>query len=177
MAADARKEPGPKPTDSPKTYASFTPENANVLPGGSLNTAGGRTPNVGITEIAKSITLEDFQTVHTKPCVRDSLLMGILGGFGVGGVKAILGAPMPKASNWAVGAFCISSFIVYEICQYKRMVEKEGMKRAVEIIDRKKIEREEKVKEAREKMRQEKMEADAMTEEKQRKERRWWKAW
>ena len=92
MAADTRKEPEPKPTHSSKTYASFTPpENANALPGGSLNTAGGRTPNVGIAEIAKSITLEDLQTVHTKPCVRDSLLMGILGGFGIGGVRAILG--------------------------------------------------------------------------------------
>jgi cytochrome c oxidase assembly protein subunit 20 len=85
---------------------------------------------------------------------------------------------MSKASNWAVGTFCISSFIVYEICQYKRMVEKEGMKRAVEIIDRKKIEREEKMKDAREKRRQEKIEADArIEEERQRKEKRWWKVW
>jgi cytochrome c oxidase assembly protein subunit 20 len=92
MAADTRKEPDPRPTDSSKTYASFTPlENANTLQGASLSTAGGRTPNVGIAEIAKSITLEDLQTVHTKPCVRDSLLMGILGGFGIGGVRAILG--------------------------------------------------------------------------------------
>lgn len=98
MAADTRKEAEePKPTNSPKTYASFTPpENANALPGGSLNTAGGRTPHVGIADIAKSITLEDLQTVHTKPCVRESLLMGILGGFGVGGVRAILGGENPQ---------------------------------------------------------------------------------
>ena len=97
MAADTRKEPEPKPAGSPKTYASFTPpESANALPGGSLNTAGGRMPNGSITEIAKSITLEDLQTVHTKPCVRDSLLMGILGGFGVGGVRAILGGMKPR---------------------------------------------------------------------------------
>ncbi|KAH0537338.1 hypothetical protein FGG08_005854 [Glutinoglossum americanum] len=190
MAADTRDEPGS--TDSPKTYASFTPpENANALPGDSPSAIDGRRPNVGIAEIAKSITLEDFRTVHTKPCVRDSLLMGILGGFGVGGVRAILGvhdtarlildgskAPIPKASNWAVGTFCISSFVAYEICQYKRMVAKEGIKRAVEVVDRKKIEREQKMKEARERRRQEKMEADAiMEEERQRKEGRWWKVW
>ena len=93
-------------------------------------------------------------------------------------LMAIIGskAPMYKASNWAVGTFCISSFIVYEICQYKRKVEKEGMKRAVEIIDRKKVEREERMKEVREKRRQEKMEADARIEEGQR-ERSWWKVW
>jgi cytochrome c oxidase assembly protein subunit 20 len=88
-AADTRDES--KPANSPKTYTSFAPENANALPVGSVNTAGGRTPDAGIAEIVKSITLEDFRTVHTKPCVRDSLLMGILGGFGVGGVRAILG--------------------------------------------------------------------------------------
>jgi cytochrome c oxidase assembly protein subunit 20 len=85
---------------------------------------------------------------------------------------------MPKASNWAVGTFCVSSFIVYEICQYKRMVEKEGMKRAVEIVDRKKTEREQKMKESRERRQQEKAEADArIEEEKQKKERRWWRVW
>ncbi|KAH0566374.1 hypothetical protein GP486_000232 [Trichoglossum hirsutum] len=87
-------------------------------------------------------------------------------------------SPVSKASNWAVGTFCLSSFIVYEICQYKRMVEKEGMKRAVEIVDRKKAERERKMKEAHERRRRGKMEADArLEEERQRKERRWWKVW
>ena len=35
--------------------------------------------------------LEDFKQVHMYPCVRESLLMGIGGGFGVGGVRALWG--------------------------------------------------------------------------------------
>jgi hypothetical protein len=42
-------------------------------------------------EAAKLIKLEEFKEVHKKPCVRDALLTGIVGGFGVGGIRAILG--------------------------------------------------------------------------------------
>lgn len=105
MAADTRedaisKPPVPsKPTTSPskgtahEPYAvPVAPPNANALPGGAgLNTAGGRTKEAGYFDALRSIQFSDFQEVHKKPCVRDALLTGIGGGFGIGGVRAILG--------------------------------------------------------------------------------------
>jgi len=63
-----------------------------VLPGGSgLNTAGGKIKDAGVFDALKSIKISEFKEVHRKPCVRDSFLTGIGGGFGIGGVRAIWG--------------------------------------------------------------------------------------
>lgn len=67
------------------------PENANLLPGGTTNTAGGKVKDVTIIDGLKSIRLSDLKEVHTKPCVREALMTGIGAGFGIGGVRAILG--------------------------------------------------------------------------------------
>lgn len=123
------------------------------------------------------------------PCVRESLLTGIGGAFGVGGLRAVLGgelaalflimrdylgtevlrrawiggegracddhanrtfaAPIPKAANWAVGTFMLAGLASFEFCQYKRQMEKAHMKRAVEIIDKKKAKQEAQMKERR----------------------------
>jgi cytochrome c oxidase assembly protein subunit 20 len=112
MAGDTRDPPpqprGPPPgaTEPPehvktpnKIYEVFNappraspPPNANALPEGSgLNTAGGREKVPSLTEAVKTVRLEDFKQVHMYPCVRESLLMGIGGGFGVGGVRALWG--------------------------------------------------------------------------------------
>jgi cytochrome c oxidase assembly protein subunit 20 len=53
-------------------------------------------------------------------------------------------APIQSACNWAVGTFSIAAISMYQYCQYKRRAEKEGMTRAMEIIDRKQIERKQK---------------------------------
>ncbi len=104
MAADTREEEPPKRSESgntndvsssrkDETYETFNKRlpNANVLPGGTTNTAGGRPKDVGLVEAAKTVQLEDFRNIHKLPCVRDSLLTGILSGFGLGGVRAVLG--------------------------------------------------------------------------------------
>ena len=104
MAADTRDDtPSPKtpedrsnpPPHRGKTYETFNvpaaPENANALPGGNTNTAGGRPKEVGIIDAAKTVRLEDLKEVHKKPCVRDALLTGIGAGFGIGGIRGILG--------------------------------------------------------------------------------------
>ena len=81
-----------------KIYETFNvstpPENANALPGGSANTAGGRPREVGIIDALKTVKLEEFAEVHKKPCVRDALLTGIGAGFGVGGIRGILGGTL-----------------------------------------------------------------------------------
>lgn len=68
------------------------PQNANLLPGGMMNTAGGNNiRETSILEAAKTIKLRDFKELHKKPCARDSFLVGIGAGFGVGGIRAIIG--------------------------------------------------------------------------------------
>ena len=67
------------------------PQNANLMPGGTENTAGGQTKEIGIGDALESIKLEEFTEIHKKPCVRDALMTGIGSGFGVGGVRALAG--------------------------------------------------------------------------------------
>ena len=66
------------------------PQNANMLPGGTENTAGGQTKEIGLGDAIESIKMEDFTVIHKKPCVRDALMVGIGAGFGVGGVRALV---------------------------------------------------------------------------------------
>jgi cytochrome c oxidase assembly protein subunit 20 len=84
----------PEHVKTPKVYEVFhsPPQNANALPEGSgLNTAGGRERPPALADAVKTIKLEDFKKVHMYPCVRESLLMGIGGGFGIGGIRALWG--------------------------------------------------------------------------------------
>jgi len=53
-------------------------------------------------------------------------------------------APVWTACSWAVGTFCFGSFAMYQYCNFQRVAEKEGMKRAMEIMDRKQIDRKQK---------------------------------
>ena len=105
MAADTREDKATKDSETARALPSSAsgapqassaapgaPPNANALPGGSgLNTAGGKTKEAGVFDAVRSIQLHEFTEVHKKPCVRDSLLTGIGGGFGIGGIRAIWG--------------------------------------------------------------------------------------
>ena len=51
--------------------------------------------------------------------------------------------------NWAVGSFVFGSVLMFEYCQRRRQLEMQGMKRAVEVIDRKQAEKKKKAEEAR----------------------------
>jgi hypothetical protein len=115
MAGDTRDEnqsptrrPPPGATEPPdhvktpnKVYEVFhsPPQSANALPEGSgQNTAGRRERPPAITDAVKTIRLEDFKKVHMYPCVRESLLMGIGSGFGIGGIRALWGGTFSCAS-------------------------------------------------------------------------------
>ena len=109
MAADTRDDTSPQGQSVPhegdsaqvpyqgKLYEVFDdppatrPESANVLPGGAANTAGGRQKEAHLMDALRMMKFTDFTEVHKKPCVRESLLTGILSAFGVGGLRAILG--------------------------------------------------------------------------------------
>src|ERR1700709_1587901 len=96
MAGDTRDSipVPPRPESTPKkTFDTFTPPpSANALPeGAGRNTAGQHAAAPKLSEAVKTVRLEDFKQVHMYPCVRESLLLGIGGAFGVGGVRMILG--------------------------------------------------------------------------------------
>jgi cytochrome c oxidase assembly protein subunit 20 len=73
-----------------------------------------------------------------------------------------------------VGTFVFASFANYEFCLYRRRLEKAHMKRAVEIIDRKKA-KEAAAQAKREERRRAKEEADRKAEDDAK--RKGWKFW
>jgi hypothetical protein len=79
------------------------PQNANMMPGGTENTAGGQTKDIGLGDAIEAIKLEDFTVIHKKPCVRDALMVGIGSGFGVGGVRALVSHRGPSRSRRTKG--------------------------------------------------------------------------
>lgn len=63
---------------------------ANVLAGGTQNTAGGKIPEVSIAAAFDGgLKLSDFTELPKRPCVRDSFLTGLGSGFALGGVRFI----------------------------------------------------------------------------------------
>ncbi|KAH9828438.1 cytochrome c oxidase protein 20, mitochondrial-like [Teratosphaeria destructans] len=178
------------------------PENANMLAGGTEHTAGGKAPDVTFSNAFPK--WKDFSEFHKRPCVRDSLLYGIGAGAGLGGTRfiwrctqsvatdlvgdpelIILVATVASACNWAVVSFMGVSVASYQYCLYRRQAEKEGMLRAVEILNAKEMEK--KAREARkEKLRSERrlakeQEQDAqfaaLQESKGGGGKPWWKVW
>jgi cytochrome c oxidase assembly protein subunit 20 len=65
-------------------------ESANVLATGP-GSSGRDSSDVTVTDAMKSMSLKDATTFYKKPCARDSLLLGIGAGFGIGGVRGVLG--------------------------------------------------------------------------------------
>ncbi|KAL4921855.1 hypothetical protein BDW62DRAFT_197558 [Aspergillus aurantiobrunneus] len=107
-------------------------EPVNMLP-----TASGKKANdVSVAEAMKSLSLNNATSFYKAPCARDSLLLGIGAGFGVGGVRGVLGGMRSiwSACNWAVGVFAITSLAAHEFCQRRRIQELDGMKQAVELM-------------------------------------------
>lgn len=83
----------------------------------------------------------------------------------------ILSGRIPKALNWGVGGFLISSLVGWEYCQAVRRKEKAAMARVVEVMDRKKAE---KMKQAEEAARRRKAAAEKAKDEAA---KRWYKFW
>lgn len=68
----------------------FTSAPANMLAGGKENTAGGKLPDVSISNAFDGgLKTSDFTELPTKPCVRQSLVTGLGSGFALGGVRFI----------------------------------------------------------------------------------------
>jgi cytochrome c oxidase assembly protein subunit 20 len=68
------------------------PQNANVLAGGTENTAGGKLPEVTIgNAFPEGFKWSDFGELPKRPCVRDSSKNAIIAAFAVGGMRSIFG--------------------------------------------------------------------------------------
>lgn len=101
-------------------------------------------------------------------------MTGIGGGSVIGVVRYIVGASIPKAANWAVGAFALTSILSYEYCQAKRRDELVKMKRVVEVYNRKQGEMKQKEEEAKRKKQQRQAEEEAARVAAQ---KSWYKFW
>ena len=96
---EVRRPRRPKPKhDFPKTQAGKLweafgnpDEPINEMPGGMVNTAGGRPKEVTWRDAFQNpFKTRDGRIFYQVPCARDALLVGILAGAGVGGVRFIL---------------------------------------------------------------------------------------
>lgn len=83
------------PSSSDKVYENFNvsaaQESSNGLPWRPPVDAEGNTKSPTLSQALMTIKLDDFKSVHKKPCVREALLVGIGAGFGAGGIRASLG--------------------------------------------------------------------------------------
>ena len=124
-----------------------------------------------LSEAASTITPTSFLTFHTAPCARTGLLTGIGAGSALGVLRWVMGLPIPRAANWAVGTGVLAAVGQYEYCQYGRRQEREKVKRVVEVYQAKQVrEREEEERKRREKEAQER-------EEREKRGRGWWRFW
>ncbi|KAI1385506.1 uncharacterized protein F4822DRAFT_345910 [Hypoxylon trugodes] len=101
-----------------------------------------------ITDGLQSIKPNDFLSVHKIPCARQGLMTGIGAGAAVGMGRYIVGGRIPKAANWAFGAFFLGSIVQWEYCRAQRANERVAMARIVEVIDKKQAEKKSQAEEA-----------------------------
>jgi len=77
------------------------PENANLMPGGTQHTAGGKAPDVSLRNaFPQGISWSDFSELPKRPCVRDALMQGIGVGFGAGGLRMLWRGKSGKPAGW-----------------------------------------------------------------------------
>jgi hypothetical protein len=84
----------------------------------------------------------------------------------------ILAEPVLIASNWAVASWCGVSVVSYQVCQYYRSKEKNGMKQAQELMEKKRASIEAK-REARRRAREEHDRQEAARKQEEERKRSW----
>ncbi|PGH18661.1 hypothetical protein AJ80_04409 [Polytolypa hystricis UAMH7299] len=126
-------------------------EPVNLMPGAAYNSAGGKPKEVTLKDTITSMSIGEIAGFYKVPCARESLLVGIGTGFGVGSIRVILGGlrVLWPACNWAVGSFAVASLITHEICQRQRVIERDGMREAVELMKELKLKKQQERDEAR----------------------------
>jgi cytochrome c oxidase assembly protein subunit 20 len=158
------------------------PTNANLAPGGTQNTAGGQVPDITITNAWP--TLSDFSNLPKRPCVRDAYMTGMYTGFALGGSRLVFGRGLYSASSWFVASTCVASGVMYQWCLYRRQAERDGMIRAVEILNKNGLEKKareqakERQREERRRLKDEELEVEyAKRREEDARGKSWWNVW
>lgn len=167
-------------TQAGKLWKAFgNPEGGpvNEMPGGTFNTAGGRPQEPSWRDAFRFDVFNNPNkpAFYQTACARDSLLVGIAAGGGVGGLRFIvkgIGKSWVTA-NYAVGAFALTATGMYTWCQRRKAEEARGMAAAVAGM---KMLHEKRAREEAEKKRQEE-ERRRLEEDERIKSRRWWKPW
>ncbi|GAW13369.1 hypothetical protein ANO14919_027530 [Xylariales sp. No.14919] len=139
----------------------------------ALEGRSNKSPRPTFKEGVQSIKSDDFLIIHQIPCAREGLMTGIGAGAVVGAGRYFTGARVPKAANWAMGAFLLGSIVQWEYCQMQRRKERAAMARAVEVIDRKQAEKKARAAEAA----RSKREAEEKAQQAQQAQKSWYKIW
>ncbi|KAJ6264672.1 hypothetical protein Dda_0821 [Drechslerella dactyloides] len=141
---------------------------------GQVPPRGRQGQDYSVGDAINHISTDSVTKIHQMPCFRQAYLTGIATGFGFGGVKMILKASVYNACTWAVGMFCFSSIVIWEACRWRRGREHDGMVRAMQLIEYKRLERERRLEEKK----QEQVRLKQQEEEEVRRkeaEKRWWR--
>ncbi|KAK4143464.1 uncharacterized protein C8A04DRAFT_28891 [Dichotomopilus funicola] len=127
------QQPTTPSTTSPQPPQPPPPTEQSLTDGSQPASTRPRPRPPTISEAAQTIKPADFLTFHQAPCARTGLLTGIGAGAAIGAVRWIMGLPIPRAANWAVGSGVLAAVGQYEYCQLRRMQEREKVKRVVEV--------------------------------------------
>ena len=193
----SRRQPKQRQSQVGKLWDAFgSPEEpVNVLPSAKYNNVEElkrqREESSSLQEAIKSGNgISDLRSFHKAPCARDSLLLGMGAGFGIGGVRAIVGGifllllllllravqkrrltcrflgrhAVWPACSWAVYSFAATCVMSFEHCRRRRREEMDSMKQAVDMMRE--------IKARRQRQKDERLESErtAAAEEKKRKD-------
>lgn len=103
--ADGKSNPNVKPSTS-----SEDEEISRLINGPQPKTLDVKFPEVSLIDGLKTVRISDLKDGYKKPCVRDSLLIGMGAGFGVGGLRAILGGKSARSTAPIFFLICSSSY-------------------------------------------------------------------
>ncbi|KAI9889151.1 MAG: hypothetical protein M1814_005742 [Vezdaea aestivalis] len=168
-----QKAPRKPPAES--KYAA--PGSANAYAGGTENTAGGKTKQLpSFTQALTSLKLEQIAELPKQVCVREGLMIGMVGGFVGYGVRLVAGGSIwaaAKAANWAAGSFVVISLGAYENCRRRRLQAKRNMEMVREASEQRRGERQRE----KERLILEEARIKREDEEVRQKQKRWYNFW
>ncbi|PAV17092.1 mitochondrial cytochrome c oxidase 20 [Pyrrhoderma noxium] len=115
---------------SQETPSSIPPENANPAAAEQIFSTGNRWADYKLA--AKRISFwDDLKHIGEIPCARNSLLLGISAGTGIGFVRGFNTKPF-IAANWAMGTFLVVSVGSWNVCRANIRREREQVRVVME---------------------------------------------
>lgn len=159
-------------SNNPESDLPWLQKPTTITPSSPSQKQNPQEEDLSLTAALSTITPSSFLTVHQTPCARTGLLTGIGLGSAVGILRSILGLPIPRAANWAVGTGALTAILQYEYCQAKRRQEKAKVARVVEVYGQKQAEM--RAKEEEDRRRKAEEERRLLEEQKG---KSWWKVW